>query len=488
MSGFFVSRVESHFSKSPIKFKPRSNSSHEANNNTTSNLINKFKPKKTSKGTDNELPNSIPEMIQTAIPEFSSKYSFFVNPLLSSGHTQTAYTALNKFENQHEVHYEREIITIENKPYTLPNGDQLYYDQWKGESTIALDYAVDLSLGPDLNHEQYKPESQTRPLPPRTEYKNPNEDLISDDEKPLLIILHGLSGGSYEAYLRAVIDKIIEPSFGFDAMVINSRGCANHTITSPQLYNGLWTNDVRYVINEIVSKRWPQKRVFLMGFSLGAAILANYLGQEGAHASPQIKGSVAIGCPWDFVDGSFQLRESVIGHYIYSPTMANNLLKLLNSHHILLANDLVKQYKEDPTRNEIKFLKQFDNEFTAKMFGLNSADEYYRKASPIQRLLNVRVPMVILSSLDDPVVGSRSLPYSEVNLNPYVSLITTSVGGHLGWFAINGDRWYVEPVCKLLTVLNQYDADKESIVELPVDISETSWKYDRLVNGMLVDQ
>ena len=182
-----------------------------------------------------------------------------MNPLLSSGHTQTAYTALNKFENQHEVHYKREIITIENKPYTLPNGDQLYYDQWKGESTIALDYAVDLSLGPDLNHEQYKPESQTRPLPPRTEYKNPNEDLISDDEKPLLIILHGLSGGSYEAYLRAVIDKIIEPPFGFDAMVINSRGCANHTITSPQLYNGLWTNDVRYVINEIVSKRWPQK-------------------------------------------------------------------------------------------------------------------------------------------------------------------------------------------------------------------------------------
>ena len=69
-----------------------------------------------------------------------------------------------------------------------------------------------------------------------------------------------------------------------------------------------------------------------------------------------------------------------------------------------------------------------------------------------------------------------------------MSAITTSVGGHLGWFAINGDRWYVEPVCKLLTVLNQYDADKESIVELPVDISETSWKYDRLVNGMLVDQ
>ena len=75
MSGF-LSQGRKSFLKNPIKFKPRSNSSHEANNNTTSNLINKFKPKKTSKGTDNELPNSIPEMIQTAIPEFSPQIFF----------------------------------------------------------------------------------------------------------------------------------------------------------------------------------------------------------------------------------------------------------------------------------------------------------------------------------------------------------------------------------------------------------------------------
>ena len=62
-----------------------------------------------------------------------------------------------------------------------------------------------------------------------------------------------------------LLTKLLNHHFGFDAMVINSRGCANHTITSPQLYNGLWTNDVRYVINEIVSKGGP-KRVFLMGF------------------------------------------------------------------------------------------------------------------------------------------------------------------------------------------------------------------------------
>lgn len=462
MSGFFVSKVEAHFPNQPVKFTVK-NSASSANVATT-----------------------VPEIIKSSVNEFNSNYSFLINPLLSSGHTQTAYTALHKFENQDKVNYKREIINIEPKTYTLPNGEQLYYDQWKGESTIALDYAISKSkFNTDPNHETFKPESQTKELPPRTEYKNPEENLIDDtDDKPLLVVLHGLAGGSYEAYLRAVVDTIIEEPYGFDALVVNSRGCANHTITSPQLYNGLWTNDIRYVINEIVTKRWPKKKVYLMGFSLGAAICSNYLGQEGEFVPEQIKGATVIACPWDFVESSYHLRDSIIGHYIYSPTMANNLLKLLKAHHILVANDLVKQYMENPDKYEVKFLKQFDDQFTAKMFGLNSADEYYRKASPVQRLLNVRVPLVILNSLDDPIVGARSLPYSEIKLNPYLSMVTTTNGGHIGWFGLNGSRWYVDPVCKFFTELNKVDVVKASKEDLPIDTSKESWQFDRLVHGM----
>ncbi|RCK54642.1 hypothetical protein Cantr_04258 [Candida viswanathii] len=465
MSGFFVSKVETHFPKRPVKFATSKPSNDDDDSSTT----------------------SIPEILKSSVPEFDTNYSFLINPLLSSGHTQTAYTALNKFDNQDKVNYKREIITIDPITYKLPNGEELFYDQWKGESTIALDYAIPKgTFKTDADHGRFKPESQTRELPPRTEYKNPEENLIDDsNDKPLLVVLHGLAGGSYEAYLRAVVDKIIEEPYGFDALVVNSRGCANHTITSPQLYNGLWTNDIRYVINEVVTKRWPNKKVYLMGFSLGAAICSNYLGQEGEHVPDQIKGSIVIACPWDFVESSYHLRDSIIGHYIYSPTMANNLLKLLTTHHILLANDLVKQYMENPEKYEVKFLKQFDDKFTAKLFGLNSADEYYRNASPLQRLLKVRVPTIILNSLDDPIVGSRSLPVSEINLNPYLTMVTTTNGGHIGWFTLNGARWYVEPVCKLFAELNKVDVIKANEEDLPIDISKGSWMYDRLVNGML---
>ncbi|RLV93368.1 putative esterase [Spathaspora sp. JA1] len=465
MFGFFTSQVENYVPNTPIKFVSR----QKQGANIT-----------------------LPELLKLKVPEFFKGYSYPINPILSSGHAQTAYTALNKFKSSFRVHYKRRILTIEDKTYTIPtSGEQLKYDQWNGESTIALDYALKNHQQSDPEHVWYKPSSQTKELPPRTEYMNPELEaglIDNNDNKPLLVVLHGLSGGSYEAYIRAVLDKIILDPFNFDAIVINSRGCANHTITSPQLYNGLWTNDLRYVVNEHISKLWPNKRVYLMGFSLGGAILANYLGQEGDSISSQIKGACILGTPWDFPDSAIHLRESIIGHNVYSPTMCNNLLKLLDSHGILLNNNLVKHFKDNPEEYNIKFLKQFDNYFTAKLFGLNSADEYYRLASPVQRLMKVRVPTLILSSRDDPITGYRTLPIQEVELNPYCTLITTTVGGHLGWFTLTGDRWYTTPICRFLTELDNYNVDHSSVSkeDLPHDIS-TSWKYDRLVNGMLVD-
>ncbi|KAG7661434.1 uncharacterized protein J8A68_005012 [[Candida] subhashii] len=436
-SGLFKSSVENYIPATPIKFTKSGDKSNDPGTKVT----------------------TLPELIKNAAPEFYKGYSFFVNPMLSSGHAQTAYTALNKFANSFHVHYKRRILTIEDKTYTLPTGERLKYDQWEGETTIALDYAVP-HHDPNPDHEKFKPASQTKELPPRTEYMNPQEEptmISNDDSKPLLIVLHGLSGGSYEAYIRAVLNKIILDPYHVDAVVLNSRGCFETA----------------------------NKRVYLMGFSLGGAILANYLGQEGDAISKQIKGAFIFGTPWDFPDSAVHLRESIIGHNVYSPTMCNNLMRLLDSHGILLNNEYIKQCRDNADKYNIKFLKQFDHYFTSKLFGLNSADEYYRLASPVQRLMKVRVPTVIISSKDDPITGSRTLPISEVELNPYTTLVTTTVGGHLGWFTLTGDRWYTTPICKLITEMNKWDVDHSSVTkdDLPVDINK-SWRHDRLVNGI----
>lgn len=72
-------------------------------------------------------------------------------------------------------------------------------------------------------------------LPPRTTYYTSSEFAVlgSDDEKPMLIVLHGLSGGSYEIYLRSAIRPLVDA--GWEVCVVNSRGCAESKITSSVL-------------------------------------------------------------------------------------------------------------------------------------------------------------------------------------------------------------------------------------------------------------
>ena len=98
------------------------------------------------------------------------------------------------------------------------------------------------------------------------------EALGSDDDKPMLICLHGLSGGSYEIYLRAVLKPLLEA--GWEAAVVNSRGCAESKLTTGILYNARATWDARQFIRWARLK-WPNRKLFGIGFSLGANILTN---------------------------------------------------------------------------------------------------------------------------------------------------------------------------------------------------------------------
>ncbi|KAF7582916.1 Alpha/beta hydrolase family protein [Clavispora lusitaniae] len=424
---------------------------------------------------------SFPDLVSGAVPELASGASFFVHPLLSSGHAQTAYTALHKFESVDCIHYKRRVINVEEKTYKVGT-DSMPYDRWKGQSTFTIDYVVGADQN-DTEHMQFCPESQKKQLPPRTEYLDPQkEQQLLDNDRPLVIALHGLSGGSYESYIRSFLNEITAEPYNFDGMVLNARGCANHTITSPQLFCGLWTNDLRYLINEHIRPRWPSKRIFLIGFSLGGSITANYLGQEGNDVYRNIKGAAIMGSPWDFPQSSYALVESFLGQKVYSPTMCQNLLRLLDQHYdgLLKSEDIVKQYKEDPSKFKLNTLRDFDDTFTSKLFGFNCASEYYRHASPDQRLLNVRVPTIIVSSKDDPIVGSKALPTSEVSLNPYTYMAVTSIGGHLGWFDYRHERWYPKPISKLFHEMSHWDVDDLPKECLP-HATDGIWKHDRIV-------
>ena len=139
------------------------------------------------------------------------------------------------------MYYKRRIFNAEDSRY---------------EGTFTVDFAVPEFAGDEEG------------LPPRTMYFLENEfaEIGSTDNKPLLVTLHGLSGGSHEVYLRCVLKPLVDA--GWEACVVNSRGCAGSQITSGILFNGRATWDIRQCVRWL-KRKFPNRPLFGLGFSLG---------------------------------------------------------------------------------------------------------------------------------------------------------------------------------------------------------------------------
>jgi predicted alpha/beta-fold hydrolase len=96
--------------------------------------------------------------------------------------------------------------------------------------------------------------------------------------------------------------------------------------------------------------------------------------------------------------------------------------------------------------NKVKYLYEFDRAYQCPTWGYPTEDAYYRDASSVDSLLAVRIPLLALNAEDDPISVKMGLPYPEAAKNPYTVLCTTSLGGHLGWFEMDGGRWHGKPV------------------------------------------
>lgn len=174
-----------------------------------------------------------------------------LNPLLFNGHLQTAWTVIKSAGPP--IVYKRRIFHA-----TDPNF----------AGTFAVDFVTDAA-----------PSEPDNTLPPRTTYYTEDEfaNIGSDDTKPMLISLHGLSGGSHEIYLRHVLAPLVaqdSPNGGWEALVVNSRGCAMSEITSGILYNARATWDMRQVV-KWCREKFPNRPLYAIGYSLGANILTN---------------------------------------------------------------------------------------------------------------------------------------------------------------------------------------------------------------------
>lgn len=168
-----------------------------------------------------------------------------LNPILFNGHLQTWWTAVKSLDIP--IYYKRKVFEADDPTYA---------------GSFAVDFAV----------EPYQDTDDS--LPPRTTDFSDHEfeNIGRSDAIPMLIVLHGLSGGSHEIYLRQTIRPLIDA--GWAVCVVNSRGCSRSKVTSGVLYNARSTWDLRQTVRWL-RNTFPRRRLYGLGFSLGANMMVN---------------------------------------------------------------------------------------------------------------------------------------------------------------------------------------------------------------------
>lgn len=265
--------------------------------------------------------SSLADLVKEVIPPCR------LNPFLFNGHVQTMWTAVK--EAGPPIYYRRRVFESTHLVYP-------------GQFTV--DFVVPVPEKPTVDPE----------LPERTTYYSEDEfeDFSKEDDKPMLICLHGLSGGSHEVYLRHVVAPVT--AAGWECCVVNSRGCALSKITTPQLFNARSTWDVRQTV-EWLRKTFPNRPLYAIGFSLGANILTNYCGEEGEKCV--LKAAISCSNPWNLEISHVSLLRSWLGLAVYEGVMGTNLKNLYAQHkEELLKNPNIK----DKDVMACKYLYQFD--------------------------------------------------------------------------------------------------------------------------------
>jgi predicted alpha/beta-fold hydrolase len=242
------------------------------------------------------------------------------------------------------------------------------------------------------------------------------------------MLMSGIAGGSHDKYLKHFLRRA--HNAGYRCVAFNCRGTSDSPLTTPQFYSASFTGDVRAVVDEL-ALRWPDAPLFAVGWSLGANILTNFLGEEGKAA--KVSGAVAMCNPFDLNACDDALQEGFFGT-VYSRSMAGNMRKLFAPHAHLFAG--LPNYDRKLVESA-RTVRDFDEAVTRVTFGFPSVDAYYDASSSRRLIGNVKVPLLVVQAKDDPIAVKSAVPRDVIRnaADANVILVETESGGHLGWSA-----------------------------------------------------
>jgi hypothetical protein len=256
-------------------------------------------------------------------------------------------------------------------------------------------------------------------------------------QHPTLVMWHGLEGSATSAYMLATAAKAF--ARGFNVVRMNVRNCGGTEHLTPTLYHGGLTNDLRVVIEELISQdRLPG--IVIAGFSLGGNLTLKLAGEYADEPPAQLKAVAAISPSVDLQASCdvINLKRNAIYH--------RNFLYYLKRR-LRVKKSLFPDLYDTTGLRQIRSIVEFDDRYIAPAFGFADVRDYYAKASAKRFLKQIRIPTLIIHAQDDPFIPFAPLRDAGVATNPYILLLAPEHGGHVAFLSAtseNEDRFWAE--------------------------------------------
>jgi hypothetical protein len=259
--------------------------------------------------------------------------------------------------------------------------------------------------------------------------------VVAFEHQPLenprgqIVLLHGLEDSADAGYIASFAQHALEHGFG--AHRLNMRSCGNTEQLCETMYHSGLTADTRAIIRRIHERALGP--VFLVGFSLGGNVALKLAGEFCE--TNFVSGVVAVSAP-------IELEQSV--RAIEKPSnilYARRFLDRLRSR-VKRMSQVAPHLYTTKGLDEVKTIWEFDDRFTAPLFGFGTAENYYRTQSAASFLHKIRVPTLVIAAKDDPLVPFEMYDSPIFETNPALRLIATEHGGHLRFLP----RFWVDQV------------------------------------------
>lgn len=244
---------------------------------------------------------------------------------------------------------------------------------------------------------------------------------------PTIVIMHTITGTPDS--MRELVKDLNEYT-GWRIALCLRRGHAGLPMPVPQMSIFGSTADLKEQLN-FIQDQFPQSELYAVGSSAGTGLLVRYLGEQGLDTP--FKAAFAM-CPGYDTELGF---ENV--HPFYTKVMTKKLFKAFIQPYPQTWDQVNSVKKVLKT----KTLHEFQCEYF-EMAGYSDYESYSKAINPIYVFENVKIPLMVLNSEDDPVCSIKNFePFKPVvQQMPNVVVVTTKKGSHCGFYeGLNTKSW-----------------------------------------------